>query len=85
MPDACLSPSLVPDHMSSPPERSRWLLRRPRFPCVSPFLTGRNIAPVSPMLTQTTAWARPQQPWSSVAGYEAPRGVNAVSPRKDAS
>jgi hypothetical protein len=85
MPDAYLSPFLTPALMSSLPKRSRCLIRRQRLPWVSPFLTGRNSAPVSPLLTQTTAWACPQEPWRGVACHESPRRVRAVSPRKDAS
>jgi hypothetical protein len=85
MPHAYLAPSRVPDLISAPPERSRCLLRRPRLPGGSPVFTGRHIAPVSPVLTETTTWARPQEPWRDGTCHEAPRRVNAVSPRKDAS
>jgi hypothetical protein len=54
MPDACLSPSLTPAVMPFRLVQSRRLIRRPWHTHVSPRHTGRDIAPLCAMVTQTT-------------------------------
>jgi hypothetical protein len=85
MPDACLSLSLIPHPMPSPPERPGCLLRRPRLPLrlTLPYREAHRSG--LPYVGSDDGIGAPPGAVSGVACHRAPRGVRAVGPRKDAS